>query len=118
MHAGAVSGLLQPILPCLPPQCTIHSRCPTYPPVAPPSVPLLPHPSPPCPPPAICVQSREHQSQAKAVSEMVSLRKEQARLERETGQRLFVGLSLVDTLRQCIRWRGGAPRVHTACWVC
>ena len=48
-------------------------------------------------------QSKENAFNTKATSEFAQLRREQARLERETGQHLFVGLSLVDTLRACIR---------------
>ncbi|GFR52294.1 hypothetical protein Agub_g14829, partial [Astrephomene gubernaculifera] len=48
-------------------------------------------------------QSRDHTFQSKAVAEMAALRREQARLERETGQRLFLGLPLADTLRAAIR---------------
>ena len=48
-------------------------------------------------------QSKEHAFSSRATSEFAQLRREQARLERETGQHLFVGLSLVDTLRACIR---------------
>ncbi|GIL65103.1 hypothetical protein Vafri_18928 [Volvox africanus] len=48
-------------------------------------------------------QSKECAFQSKAVAEMGSLLREQVKLERETGQRLFVGLSLVDTLRTAIR---------------
>eukprot|EP00198_Chlamydomonas_reinhardtii_P010037 XP_001699374.1 VPS16-like protein [Chlamydomonas reinhardtii] len=36
-------------------------------------------------------------------AKMAALRREQARLERETGQRLFYGLSLVETVRTAIR---------------
>ncbi|KAG2436636.1 hypothetical protein HXX76_006164 [Chlamydomonas incerta] len=48
-------------------------------------------------------QSRDCAFQSKAVSEMAALRREQARLERETGQHLFYGLSLVETVRTAIR---------------
>lgn len=51
----------------------------------------------------VCLQSRDSAFQSKAVSEMAALRREQARLERETGQRLFYGLSLVETVRTAIR---------------
>ncbi|GAX81388.1 hypothetical protein CEUSTIGMA_g8819.t1 [Chlamydomonas eustigma] len=47
--------------------------------------------------------SKEHAFQSKAVSEFSLLRREQAKLERETGQHMFVGLSLIDTVRACIR---------------
>ena len=40
---------------------------------------------------------------AKAASDLAALRREQARLERETGQSLFLGLSVVDTLRALLR---------------
>ncbi|KAI8468744.1 MAG: vacuolar protein sorting-associated protein 16 [Monoraphidium minutum] len=40
---------------------------------------------------------------AKGSAEFASLVKEQARLERETGQALYVGLSLSDTLRAALR---------------
>ncbi|KAG2424052.1 hypothetical protein HYH02_015233 [Chlamydomonas schloesseri] len=58
------------------------------------------------------VQSRDYAFQSKAVSEMAALRREQARLERETGQHLFYGLSLVDTVRAAIRL--GHHRAATA----
>jgi hypothetical protein len=41
--------------------------------------------------------------QSKAAAEAALLLKEQLKLERETGQALFVGLSLADTLASCIR---------------
>jgi hypothetical protein len=41
--------------------------------------------------------------QSKAAAEAVLLLKEQQKLERETGQVLFVGLSLADTLATCFR---------------
>ncbi|MEW5298634.1 MAG: hypothetical protein WDW36_001730 [Sanguina aurantia] len=47
--------------------------------------------------------SREHTFQSRAASELALLRKEQAKLEKDVGQRLFLGLSLIDTLRTCIR---------------
>eukprot|EP00798_Chlamydomonas_sp_ICE-L_P031744 gene31744-6945_t len=47
--------------------------------------------------------SREFAFQSKAVSEMNLLRKEQARLEKETGQQLFVGLSVMATIHACIK---------------
>jgi hypothetical protein len=49
------------------------------------------------------MQSKEHAFHSKAVSEFSLLRREQAKLERETGQHLFVGLSLIHTVRTCIR---------------
>ncbi|GIL84670.1 hypothetical protein Vretifemale_13276, partial [Volvox reticuliferus] len=48
-------------------------------------------------------QSKECVFQSKAVAEMGSLLREQVKLEKETGQRLFLGLSLMDTLRTAIR---------------
>ncbi len=41
--------------------------------------------------------------QAKATSDLAALRKEQARLERETGQHLLVGLSLGATVQQLVK---------------
>ncbi|GLC37683.1 hypothetical protein PLESTM_000635700 [Pleodorina starrii] len=57
-------------------------------------------------------QSRDCGFQSKAVSELSSLLREQIRLEKETGQRLFVGLSLVDTMRTAIRL--GHPKAAAA----
>lgn len=56
--------------------------------------------------PACCVvsmQCRDMSWQAKASAEAALLLKEQQKLERETGQALFVGLSLADTLNTCFR---------------
>ncbi|EFJ45438.1 hypothetical protein VOLCADRAFT_105988 [Volvox carteri f. nagariensis] len=65
-------------------------------------------------------QSRECSFQSRAVSEMSCLLREQVRLERETGQRLFVGLSLVDTLGALIRGTprssGGVPLAGSRLW--
>ncbi|WIA22377.1 hypothetical protein OEZ85_004684 [Tetradesmus obliquus] len=41
--------------------------------------------------------------QSKAATEAAALLKEQAKLERDTGQSLFVGLSLADTIATCLR---------------
>jgi hypothetical protein len=41
--------------------------------------------------------------QARASAEAALLLKEQVKLERETGQALFIGLSLADTLTTCFR---------------
>jgi hypothetical protein len=46
------------------------------------------------------LQSKEHVFQAKATAEFARLRRCQAELEVETGQLAFVGLSVVDSLRQ------------------
>eukprot|EP00775_Hariotina_reticulata_P009376 gene9376-9539_t len=48
-------------------------------------------------------QSREMSWQSKASAEAALLLKEQLRLEKDTGQALFVGLSLTDTLTACIK---------------
>lgn len=48
-------------------------------------------------------QGREHAWQCRSASEAAALLKEQSRLERETGQALFVGLSLADTIATCLR---------------
>lgn len=48
-------------------------------------------------------QTKECAFQARAAAEAAALRSRQERLERETGQRLFVGRSLADTLREAIR---------------
>lgn len=50
----------------------------------------------------MCPQTREHSFQARAAAEFVKLRHLQAELERETGQACFLGLSVADTLRQCV----------------
>ncbi|MEW5308699.1 MAG: hypothetical protein WDW38_000638 [Sanguina aurantia] len=47
--------------------------------------------------------SRDHTFQSRATSELALLRKEQAKLEKDVGQRLFLGLSVMDTLRACVR---------------
>lgn len=49
-------------------------------------------------------QSREHAFKARSMSSLASLRREQARIELETGQHLLVGLSLAATIGQLIRW--------------
>lgn len=49
-------------------------------------------------------QSREHAFKAKAMSSLASLKREQARIELETGHHMLVGLSLAGTLRQLIRY--------------
>jgi hypothetical protein len=51
----------------------------------------------------VLLQSRDTSFQQRAVQDLAALRKEQARIERESGQRLFVGLSLMDTICACIR---------------
>lgn len=48
-------------------------------------------------------QCRDMAWQAKAAAEAALLLKEQLKLERDTGQALFVGLSLADTLTTCFR---------------
>lgn len=55
--------------------------------------------------PACCadMQCRDMAWQARASAEAALLLKEQLKLERETGQALFVGLSLADTLSTCFR---------------
>lgn len=57
-------------------------------------------------------QSRDHQFQGKATSDLALLRKEQLKLERDTGQNMFVGLSLMETLRQCVKLRNGKAAAH------
>lgn len=49
------------------------------------------------------LQCRDMSWQASASAEAALLLKEQVKLERETGQALFVGLSLADTLTTCFR---------------
>lgn len=49
------------------------------------------------------LQCRDMSWQSKAAAEAALLLKEQQKLERETGQVLFVGLSLADTLATCFR---------------
>jgi hypothetical protein len=56
-----------------------------------------------CLPMSRCLQSREMTWQSKASAEASLLLKEQLRLEKDTGQALFVGLSLADTLTACIK---------------
>ncbi|KAF8057673.1 VCL1 [Scenedesmus sp. PABB004] len=48
-------------------------------------------------------QCKELAWQAKAAAEAAALLKEQVRLERDTGQALFVGLPLADTVGLCLR---------------
>lgn len=52
---------------------------------------------------AFVLQCRDMSWQSKAAAEAALLLKEQVKLERETGQALFVGLSLADTLTTCFR---------------
>lgn len=49
------------------------------------------------------MQSREAPFQAKAANELSALLKEQVKLESETGQSLFLGLSLSQTLATLLR---------------
>ena len=49
------------------------------------------------------LQARDSSFQSKAAAELALLVREQAKLEKDTGQALFLGLSLTDTLRACIR---------------
>jgi hypothetical protein len=49
------------------------------------------------------LQCRDMSWQSKAAAEAALLLKEQQKLERETGQVLFVGLSSADTLATCFR---------------
>jgi len=48
-------------------------------------------------------KARDSSFQSKAAAELALLVREQAKLEKDTGQALFLGLSLTDTLRACIR---------------
>eukprot|EP00878_Enallax_costatus_P010209 GHUV01010657.1.p1 GENE.GHUV01010657.1~~GHUV01010657.1.p1 ORF type:complete len:418 (+),score=91.20 GHUV01010657.1:1911-3164(+) len=48
-------------------------------------------------------QCRDAGWQSKAANEAASLFKEQLKLERDTGQVLFVGLSLADTITTCLK---------------
>ncbi|KAF5827151.1 Vps16, C-terminal region-domain-containing protein [Dunaliella salina] len=48
-------------------------------------------------------QSREHTFKSRAMSNLASLKREQARIEADTGHHLLVGLSLADTMMQLIR---------------
>lgn len=52
--------------------------------------------------PLLCVQTKEHSFQGKGAAEWAKLRRLQTDLEAETGNACFLGLSLADTLRQCI----------------
>ncbi len=51
----------------------------------------------------LAVQTREHGFQARGCTEWARLRRVQAELEAETGNAALLGLSLADTLRQCVR---------------
>lgn len=64
----------------------------------------------------ILSQSRDHVFQTKAAADGAALLREQARLERETGQALLVGLSVTGTLRALIRWVVGRRRGTGALW--
>lgn len=61
------------------------------------------------------MQTKEHGFQARAAAEWARLRRLQAELEAETGNAAFLGLSLADTLRQCVRLSNhrAAARVRT-----
>ena len=48
-------------------------------------------------------QTKEHGFQARGCAEWARLRRAQAELEEETGSAAFLGASLADTLRQCVR---------------
>ena len=48
-------------------------------------------------------QSRDHAFKSRAMSSLASLKREQARIEVETGHHMLVGLSLAGTLRPLIR---------------
>ena len=52
--------------------------------------------------PLLIVQTKEHSFQGKSAAEWAKLRRLQTDLEAETGNACFLGLSLADTLRQCI----------------
>mmetsp|Transcript_11428 Transcript_11428/g.29770 ORF Transcript_11428/g.29770 Transcript_11428/m.29770 type:complete len:737 (+) Transcript_11428:2-2212(+) len=47
--------------------------------------------------------SREHTFKSRAMSSLATLKREQARIEADTGHHLLVGLSLADTVMQLIR---------------
>ena len=49
------------------------------------------------------MQTKEHGFQARSAAEWVRLRRAQAELEEETGNAAFLGASLADTLRQCVK---------------
>ncbi|KAK9907253.1 hypothetical protein WJX75_000093 [Coccomyxa subellipsoidea] len=48
-------------------------------------------------------QTKEHGFQSRSAAEWARLRRVQAELEAETGNAALLGLSLADTLRQCVR---------------
>ncbi|GMH32446.1 hypothetical protein BSKO_00280 [Bryopsis sp. KO-2023] len=48
-------------------------------------------------------ETKKHDFQAKVAEEFALLRKDQAKLHHTTGRNMFVGLSTIDTIRQCIR---------------
>ncbi|CAD7696035.1 unnamed protein product [Ostreobium quekettii] len=48
-------------------------------------------------------KSRKHEFQSKSAEEFANLRKEQAKLQLSTGRNMFLSLSVIDTIRQCIR---------------
>ena len=50
----------------------------------------------------IWVQTKEHSFHGKSTAEWARLRRLQTELEAETGNACFLGLSMADTLRQCI----------------
>lgn len=50
----------------------------------------------------MCMQTKEHSFHGKSSAEWARLRRLQTDLEAETGNACFLGLSLADTLRQCI----------------
>lgn len=61
------------------------------------------------------LQTKEHSFQGKSTAEWARLRRLQTDLEAETGNACFLGLSLADTLRQCISLGNhrAASRVRT-----
>ena len=52
-----------------------------------------------------CAQARKNEFQSKSAEEFALLRKEQAKLQQPscTGRNVFLSLSVIDTIKQCIR---------------
>ena len=49
------------------------------------------------------MQTKEHGFQSRSAAEWARLRRVQSELEAETGNAALLGLSLAETLRQCVR---------------
>ena len=51
----------------------------------------------------VCFQSKKHDFQAKSCEEFAQLRKMQVHVDQNMGRNVLVGLSVVDSIKQCIR---------------